>query len=138
MDELKTGYIIAVMDGTCALCAFGARMVNKLDKLGTIKIAPIQGQTGTRLMAENKLDPLDPESWLLIEPDGRVSRDLDALIRLGQVTGGAGWALTWFRVLPKPARDWLYSRVARNRYAMFGRADMCAIPDETLRARLLP
>ncbi|MDA9207316.1 DCC1-like thiol-disulfide oxidoreductase family protein [Octadecabacter sp.] len=137
MQELETGHIIAVMDGTCALCAFGARMVNHLDKRGTIKIAPIQGQAGAHLMSENGLEPLDPESWLLIEPEGRVSRDLDALIRLGQVTGGIGWVLTWLRVLPKPARNWMYARVARNRYAMFGRADMCAIPDEALRARLL-
>lgn len=129
---------IAVMDGTCALCAFGARMVHRLDRSATIRIAPIQGQTGSHLMIENNLDPLDPESWLLIEGDGRVSRDLEALIRLGQITGGWGWLLTWLRVFPKAARDWLYARVARNRYRMFGRTEMCEIPDAGLRARLLP
>lgn len=126
------------MDGTCALCAFGARMVNRLDKGGTIRIAPIQGQAGSQLMIDHGLDPLDPDSWLLIEPDGTAHRDLDALVRLGQITGGVGWLLTWLRIFPKPARDWMYTRVARNRYAMFGRADMCSIPNETLRARLLP
>lgn len=129
---------IAVMDGTCALCAFGARMVHRLDRSGAIRIAPIQGQTGSRLMAEHGLDAHDPDSWLLIEGDGRVSRDLEALIRLGQITGGWGWLLTWLRVFPKVARDWMYARVARNRYGMFGRAEMCEIPDASLQARLLP
>lgn len=131
-------YPIAVMDGTCALCSFGAKMINRLDRSGDIKIAPIQGETGAALMQANGLDALDPDSWLFIEEDGTVWRDLDALIRLGRRTGGVGWLLTWLRIFPAPARNWLYARVARNRYAMFGRADMCAIPDERLRARLLP
>ena len=129
---------IAVMDGTCALCAFGAKMVHRLDRSGDIRIAPIQGKTGAALMVEHGLDPLDPDSWLFIEEDRRVSRDLDALIRLGRRTGGIGWVLVWLKVFPKFARDWMYQKVASNRYAMFGRAQMCDIPDAGLQARLLP
>lgn len=128
---------IAVMDGTCALCAFGARMVNRLDRTGTIRIAPIQGETGSQLMAAHGLDALDPDSWLFIAGDGTVYRDLEALIALGRHTGGWGWLLTWLRVFPRPVRDGLYGLVARNRYAMFGRAEMCDIPDAKLKARLL-
>ncbi|AKS44931.1 Predicted thiol-disulfide oxidoreductase YuxK, DCC family [Octadecabacter temperatus] len=131
-------HAIAVMDGTCALCAFGAKMVHRLDKTGTIKIAPIQGEAGTALMVGHGLDPLDPDSWLFIEEDGTVTRDLDAVIRLGRRTGGIGWLLVWFKVFPKPVRDWMYARVARNRYTMFGRAEMCEIPNAELQARLLP
>jgi predicted DCC family thiol-disulfide oxidoreductase YuxK len=131
-------HAIAVMDGTCALCAYGAKMVHRLDKSGTIKIAPIQGETGAALMRAHGLDPLDPDSWLFIEEDGTVTRDLEALIRLGRRTGGIGWLLVWLKLFPKSARDWMYARVARNRYAMFGRAEMCEIPDEGLQARLLP
>ena len=138
MTKVKSENTIAVMDGTCALCAFGARMVNRLDKAQKIRIAPIQGQVGSQLMLDHGLDPLDPDSWLLIEADGSVHRDLDALIRLGQITGGIGWGLISLRIIPRPARDWMYTKVARNRYALFGRADICAIPNETLRARLLP
>ena len=39
-------------------------------------------------------------------------------------------------LLPRAAREWLYRRVARNRYR-FGRTDMCDLPDPELRARLL-
>ena len=137
-DTDKLPHAVAVMDGTCALCAFGAKMVHRLDKAATIRIAPIQGQTGSALMREHGLDPLDPDSWLFIEEDGSVTRDLDALIRLGRRTGGIGWLLVWLRVFPKPVRDWMYARVARNRYAMFGRAEMCEIANPELRARLLP
>ena len=41
------------------------------------------------------------------------------------------------RVLPRGVQDWLYARLARNRYRWFGRAQMCALPDERFRARLM-
>jgi predicted DCC family thiol-disulfide oxidoreductase YuxK len=40
-------------------------------------------------------------------------------------------------ILPRPLRDWLYDRVARNRYALFGRKDSCEIPSAELRERLI-
>lgn len=126
----------AVMDATCALCSWGARMIHWLDKSGEIKIAPIQSDTGTELMRDNGLDPLDPDTWLFIE-NGTVWRDFDALIRVGQRCGGVGWLFVLLRVLPRPVRNWLYAHVARNRYAMFGRGDFCAVPDVPFGARLL-
>jgi predicted DCC family thiol-disulfide oxidoreductase YuxK len=39
--------------------------------------------------------------------------------------------------LPRAVQDWLYRRMARNRYALFGRTDMCAVPDPRLRKRLM-
>lgn len=127
---------IAVMDASCALCSWGARMLHRLDRSGEIKIAPIQSQTGADLMRANGLDPADPYTWLFIE-DGTVWRDFDAVIRIGQRSGGVGRILVVLKVLPRRVREWLYQRVARNRYAMFGRGDMCALPDPTFRARLL-
>lgn len=128
---------IAVMDATCALCSWGARMIHRLDRSGEIRIAPIQSETGAALMQDNGLDPQDPDTWLFIE-DGTVWRDFDALIRVGQRSGGVGRGLVVLRLLPRPLRHWLYQRVARNRYAVFGRGDMCALPDPAFRARLLP
>lgn len=127
---------IAVMDATCALCSWGARMIHRLDRSGEVKIAPIQSETGAQLMRENGLDPLDPDTWLFIE-DGKVWRDFDALIRVGQRSGGIGAILVVLRLLPRSLRDWLYQHVARNRYRMFGQGDMCAVPDAAFRARLL-
>jgi predicted DCC family thiol-disulfide oxidoreductase YuxK len=46
-------------------------------------------------------------------------------------------ALQPLRLLPRPAQDWLYRRLARNRYRLFGRTDICALPDPELRARLM-
>jgi predicted DCC family thiol-disulfide oxidoreductase YuxK len=132
----QTDHPIAVMDATCALCSWGARMIHRLDRAGDIKIAPIQSDAGAALMRDNGLDPLDPDSWLFIE-NGTVWRDFDAVIRVGERSGGLGQFCTVLRLIPRPVRDWLYRRMARNRYTMFGGGDMCALPDPAFRARLL-
>ena len=51
---------IAVMDATCALCSWGARMIHRMDRSGEIRIAPIQSETGAALMRFHGLDPSTP------------------------------------------------------------------------------
>lgn len=127
---------IAVMDGECTLCSFGARLVHWLDRSQDIRICQIQTELGQKLLQEHGLDPIDPESWLFIE-DGIASRDFDALIRVGERSGGKGNILRLLRVIPKPMRDRLYLWIARNRYRLFGRKQMCEIPDPALQRRMI-
>jgi predicted DCC family thiol-disulfide oxidoreductase YuxK len=39
--------------------------------------------------------------------------------------------------LPRPLRDWLYDRIARNRYRLFGRRDTCLVPSPDVANRFL-
>jgi len=39
--------------------------------------------------------------------------------------------------VPKPLRDAVYNLVARNRYQIFGKSDVCFVPDADMRARVL-
>jgi predicted DCC family thiol-disulfide oxidoreductase YuxK len=126
---------IAVMDGNCALCSWGARLIARLDHKETFRLCPVQSSTGEALVRHYGLDPSDPETWLVVE-DGRAWSGMEAVIRIGERLGGAGRLATPIRVLPRRVREWLYRRVARNRYR-FGTSDMCACPDEKLRSRLL-
>lgn len=124
------------MDGECTLCSFGARMVHFLDKSGDIRICQIQTEMGQDLLRRNGLSALDPESWLFIEGD-RVFRDFDALIRVGERSGGLGWLLSVLRIIPSRPRNRVYLWIARNRYRWFGRKQMCDIPDPRLQRRMI-
>jgi predicted DCC family thiol-disulfide oxidoreductase YuxK len=42
-----------------------------------------------------------------------------------------------FSVPPRPVRDWLYDRVARNRYRLFGRTETCMVPTPELMRRFV-
>lgn len=124
------------MDGGCALCSRGALWIARLDRRGEFRICSAQSPLGRALLRRHGLDPDDPDSWLYLE-DGEAFVSLDGAIRAGARLGGPGRGLALLRILPRPARDWLYRRIARNRYRLFGRSDLCALPDPALRARLL-
>ena len=89
---------------------------------------------GQAVLQHYGLSAGDPESWLYLEK-GTVSRDFDAMARVGIRSGGWGQVLRLLLIIPRPLRNWLYLRIARNRYRLFGRADICALPDARLIAR---
>jgi len=127
---------VTFMDGECALCMVGARILDRLDKTGAIRICPIQTPLGQAVLAHYDLDPDDPDTWLLLQ-DGVAYSSLDAIIRVGAFAGGLGHLLKILRILPRGVQGWLYRRVARNRYWMFGRRTTCELPTPSLRARVL-
>lgn len=124
------------MDGECALCSVGARLIARFDKAEEFRICRSQTLLGASLLRHYGLSADDPESWLYIV-DGQAYSSLEAFIRAGRRVGGVGLLLQPLRLLPRFAQHWLYQRIARNRYRLFGRTDMCAIPDPALQARIL-
>lgn len=128
---------ITIMDGECVLCGAGARLIARFDRREEFRICRLQSPLGHALMVHFGLEPDDPESWLYLA-DGRAYTSLDAFIRAGARVGGIGWALQPLRLIPRPVQDWMYRLVARSRYRVFGRGDICAIADPALRARLMP
>lgn len=127
---------VVFMDGTCALCSRTARIIARLDKRQEFRICPVQTPLGQAILGHYGLDAADPNSWLYLE-DGRAHTSMEAVIRAGMRLGGWGRIVAALRVLPRPMRDWLYRRIARNRYRFFGHTDICALPDPALRRRLI-
>ncbi|MBB4103170.1 thiol-disulfide oxidoreductase DCC family protein [Allorhizobium borbori] len=127
---------IAVMDAECAICSWGAKMIHQLDRSGTVRICPVQSPLGAALLRHYGLEPTNPASWLFID-EGRAYTDFDAVLHAGRVFGGWGRLTLVLRLLPRRLRDKLYIWLARNRYAIFGRADLCGTPDPSFRKRLL-
>ncbi len=127
---------VIVMDGQCGLCAMTARWMAHADKAREFGICRSQTELGGALLRHYGIDAQKPESWLYIV-DGRVYSALDGIIRAGARVGGTGWLFQPLRILPRSLQDGLYRWVARNRYRIFGRTDMCALRDEALRARLM-
>lgn len=127
---------VVVMDGECVLCSFGARMIARFDRRGEFRICRIQTPLGRALLRHHGLQEDDPQSWLYLV-DGRAYTSLDAMVRAGQRMGGVGWLLWPVRLMPRRLQDRLYQWLARNRYRLFGRTDLCSLPDPALRARLM-
>lgn len=123
-----------VFDGLCVLCSGAVRFVVAHEKDAAFSFAPVQSALGQRVLAALG-QPLDGNDSVVVIDDGRSYLKSDALVRLAS-TLKAPWS--WYvltRFCPRALRDWLYDRLAQNRYSIFGRYDNCMVPDAALRRR---
>lgn len=130
------GHDVVVFDGVCVLCSAFARFLSRRDRRDRFRFVTAQSPFGAELFRQCGL-PTDVYETNLVIVDGVGFQRLDSLIA---ATGVLGWpwkATAALRILPRPARDWLYRRVALNRYALFGRRQSCEMPPGDLRDRLV-
>jgi len=132
-DETR---ILLVMDGECALCSGAARRIARWDGNDQMRIATVASPLGASLLAHFDMNPDDPTSWLMIE-DGVARGSLDGMVALFPKLRWWLMPMVIVRVLPWRVQDWIYARIARNRYWIGGKGDLCAMPDPALRARLV-
>ena len=127
---------LIVFDGICHLCTGFVLFVIRWDRDDLFQFLPAQSPRGEALYARLGLKTGDWESNLLVQ-DGRVYTELDAFIEITRRFAGL-WQLTpALYAIPRPIRDWLYNRIARNRYRWFGKRDTCYLPTPDLAARFL-
>ena len=127
---------VIVFDGVCHLCTGFAKFVIRHDRDGRFLFLAAQSPRGETLYRRLGLKTDDWDSNLLIL-GGRVYTELDAAVEITRRFGGL-WRLTpILYVLPRSLRDWLYSRIARNRYDWFGKRDVCYMPTPELQSRFL-
>ncbi len=127
---------VIVFDGHCVLCSRWARFVLKHDRQGRYRLLPAQSPLGHALYVHLGLDPENYETNILIE-DGRAWFRSEGSIRMAKGLGFP-WSLACvFRLLPRTWRDWLYDLVARNRFRLFGRREVCYLVDNDYRDRFL-
>src|SRR5437867_12650875 len=113
-----------VFDGHCVLCSTGAAFIMRHDREGAVQFASAQSDLGGALYRKFGL-PID-DSYLLIDTTGCHIKS-DGYFQLAKILGGR-WRLALVgKLVPRPVRDWLYDRIAENRYRWFGRTDQCAL-----------
>ena len=139
---LATGPIM-LYDGVCGLCNRTVSFILPRDPHGRIRFAPLQGPTAAAILARHGV-PIpagDPESFVLVEEPGtpaeRLSFRSTAALRVARWLAGPWSWLGALRVIPRPLRDWVYDRVARSRYRIFGKLDACPVPAPEHRTRFL-
>ena len=126
---------IILYDGVCVLCSGWMRFVIQRDRAALLRFTPIQSDYGRALALALHIDPDDPDTNALVWK-GIAYRRSDAAIQvLSQLPG-----LSWVRILramPRVLRDSIYRLIARNRYRVFGRHQVCDLGDASAAARVI-
>jgi predicted DCC family thiol-disulfide oxidoreductase YuxK len=110
--------------------------VLRVDRQGRYRLLPAQSALGRALYRHYGLDPENYETNILLK-DGCAYFKADGSIRMAQGLGFPWSLAVAARVLPARLREALYDIVARNRFAIFGRSDVCYAPRPEYRDRFL-
>lgn len=124
-----------LFDGVCVLCSWWVRFLIERDTSARFRFVPIQSPYGRKLAARWRIDLERPQTNAVVANE-RVYFKSDAAIQALVGLPGRSWAL-WLTRLPRPLRNWIYDRVARNRYETFGKTETCMVPSPELARRFV-
>ena len=125
---------LIVFDAECIVCSGFARFITRHDTEARFRFVSAQSPRGQNLYRAHGLDPHDWSTNIVIVK-GRAYTRLAAFCAAMHRLGWPWRALILLNLLPQPIGNWLYDRIARNRYAFGRRA--CPLPSADLRGRLL-
>jgi len=122
-----SNHSIILFDGVCNLCNGSVNFIMDRDTEDEFRFGALQSDAGQRLLDIHQIDRATTDSVILIE-DNKPYTYSSAALRIARKLGGI-WSIAYvFIVVPRILRDPLYKLVARNRYRMFGKSDVCRIP----------
>lgn len=127
---------LIVFDGVCVLCSGFVGWVMRNDRPGRFRFTAAQSPLGEALTRDLGLDPARLETILLVER-GVAYGKLAAIIAIATRLGGVWRAAAVLKVLPGFMGDWIYDRIAQNRYALFGKREVCWTPSPDLADRVI-
>ena len=136
-DDVPERGPLVLYDGTCGLCHRSVRWLIAHERDAALRFAPLQGPTAEALRARWPEIPRAVESVVLVDA-GRVRLRSKAFLYVARYLRAPwrwAYALRW---LPAPVLDVGYRVIARVRYRIWGRAELCDLPAPGQAARFLP
>lgn len=118
---------VILFDGVCKLCSAWANFIIEHDTEHRFRLCSVQSAAGQRLLAQHGY-PTDTFETMLVSDGERCFEKSAAFFFVMNRLGWPWRGLLVFRLIPRPLRDWLYDRIALNRYRLFGRYELCQLP----------
>jgi predicted DCC family thiol-disulfide oxidoreductase YuxK len=127
---------VLLFDGVCNLCNGFVNFVIKRNRDGNIKFSSLQSPFGQKVSELYQLPKKDFETLVFLD-NGNCFLRSTAVLKLAQKLGGFWKFFYIFIVIPTPIRDFVYNRVSKNRYKIFGKKETCMVPNKNLEARFI-
>ncbi len=127
---------VILFDGICNLCNGFVTFILRYDLKEKFRFAALQSIGGQALLSKYKIQINRIETVILIENDRqyikseavfRIIRRLSGWIKIGLI----------FSILPRVITDYMYDKIARYRYTIFGKKKECMIPSPEMKNRFL-
>lgn len=132
---------VVLYDGVCGLCDHLVQFLLKRDDRDRFRFASLQSDVAAQLLQRHGTDAVDLDTVYVVVDYGKDGEKLlsrsDAIIHLLQRLGGIWSVVAAGKILPRAFRDSFYKFVATNRYRVFGKYDVCQMPEERFKFKFL-
>ena len=135
--HIPKGKKIVLFDGVCNFCNSSVNKIIKNDKHNVFLFAPLQSDTGKKIIEFLQIDTSKIDSIILYEPSSAYYIKSEAALKIAKEFSGIWKVLQIFTLLPKQLTNIVYDFVARNRYKWFGKKESCMIPTPEMKAKFL-
>jgi len=129
LDPIIQQYDIILFDAICVICNGWARFLIQHDPQAQFKLASAQSPLGEKILKHYGMSTTHYTTMIVII-DGQLFTESTALLKVLARLGLPFSLMKTGYLIPRPFRDFLYRRVALNRYTLFGKTDNCLIPSQ--------
>lgn len=126
---------LILFDGVCVFCSRWVAFVIERDRQAAFRFVPMQCESGGRLAEALGISAADPQTNAVVLDGVAYFKSDAALMVLASLPRWQWTRIGW--LFPKRLRDWVYDRIAKSRYRVFGRFDTCMVPTPDVRARFI-
>lgn len=127
IEEIIQQHNIVLFDAICVLCNSWAKFLIQHDQQKKFKLASVQSPLGEAILKHYKMST-ESYTTMVVIYDGQRYLESTALLKVMQYLGMPFSLLCAGYLMPQAIRDFLYRRVALNRYQLFGTTDHCMLP----------
>jgi len=127
---------VILFDGVCNLCNHSVQFIIRHDPVGQFKFAALQSPFGQGQLRKFGI-PQDALNSVILVKEGVAFQRSDAALEIARDFTGIWKGLYYTNIIPRFFRDWIYDRISKNRYSLFGKRDECMIPTPELKARFI-
>ena len=118
---------IILFDAICVICNAWARFLIQHDPQAQFKLVSAQSALGEEILKYYALSTTHYSTMLVII-DGQLFTESTALLKVLSRLGLPFSLMNAGYLMPRAFRDFLYRKVALNRYKIFGKTPFCLIP----------
>lgn len=127
IEEIIQKHDIILFDEICVLCNGWAKFLIKHDTDAKFKLASVQSPLGQAILKYYQM-PTDHFDTMFVIKNGHVYSESTAFLKVIEDIKFPFYLLKIGYLAPRFLCDFLYRRVALNRYQLFGTTNSCLLP----------
>lgn len=130
---------VLLIDGVCSLCEGATQFILNHERADAppLRFGSLQDEAAKPLLAASGLPSEYLEGVVLVGPERTLTGSDAAVAIMRRLRQPWPLVAAASRVVPRGVREAIYQWVARNRYRWFGTKEVCGLPTEAERRRML-